>query len=295
VSIRRAQDERIEGTPDGLTAVTEISDVPDTPVIGAVADLSTGSTASVAYTAATTGGTATTFTATSSPGGLTGTGASPITVSGLSSGVAYTFTVTASNSTGSSVASAASSSLTLASIGKYESIESVTLTSATSTISFTSIPATYTHLQIIGIGRTTNTADPATCPNADFLMRFNGDTGSNYAFHLLYGNTSSATGYALASQTYMFAGRLTNSAAIASNFGTSVIDILDYKNTNKNKVVRILTGTDNNGTGSFSGFASLESGLWSNTAAITSITLLPTSSANFTQYSSFALYGIKGS
>lgn len=115
MSIRKAQDERIEGTPDGLTAVTEISDVPDAPTIG-TATATGETTATVTYTAAATGGTATTFTATSTPGSITGTGSSPITVSGLTGGTAYTFTVRGSNSTGTSPESAASN-LTTTSVG----------------------------------------------------------------------------------------------------------------------------------------------------------------------------------
>ena len=110
MSIRRAQDERIEGTPDGLNAVTEIVDVPDAPTIG-TATAGTGS-ATVTYTAAATGGAVTTFTATSTPGSITGTGASPITVSGLTGGTSYTFTVSGANTTGTSPASAASNSVT---------------------------------------------------------------------------------------------------------------------------------------------------------------------------------------
>jgi hypothetical protein len=284
VSIRRAQDERIEGTPDGLTAVTEISDVPDAPIIGAVADLSTGSTASVAYTAATTGGTATTFTATSSPGGLTGTGASPITVSGLSTGVAYTFTVTASNSTGSSPASAASSSLTLASIGKYESIASVTVGGGGSSgISFTSIPATYTHLQIRGIWAHSTT-------NVAAVIGFNSATTS-YTQHLVRGDGSVASsGSNTTGDGITGVGLTIASPSGSGGFGTSVIDIYDYLNTNKYKTVRALAGQDVNGDGNIR----MYSGLWVNTNAISSIQITPNSST-FLQYTQFALYGIKGS
>ena len=101
------------GTSSASAASNSIAavSVPQAPTIGAV----TGGNASatVAYTANATGGAAvSTFTATSSPGGFTGTGASPITVSGLTNGTAYTFTVTASNANGTSGASGASNSVT---------------------------------------------------------------------------------------------------------------------------------------------------------------------------------------
>jgi hypothetical protein len=94
---------------NSITATT----VPQAPTIGTATNLGTGTTVSIAYTANATGGAAvSTFTATSSPGGLTNTGASPITVSGLTEGTAYTFTVTATNANGTSTASAASNSVT---------------------------------------------------------------------------------------------------------------------------------------------------------------------------------------
>jgi hypothetical protein len=68
--------------------------------------------ATVAYTAATLGANASSFTATSNPGSLTGTGSSPITVSGLTSATNYIFTVTATNSNGTSAASSASNQIT---------------------------------------------------------------------------------------------------------------------------------------------------------------------------------------
>jgi hypothetical protein len=76
--------------------------------------------------------------------------------------------------------------------------------------------------------------------------------------------------------------------SIGSYFGVGVASILDYTNTNKYKTSRILCGYDANG----SGFSLLYSGLWQNTAAITSITMFP-NSGNFEQYSSFALYGVR--
>jgi hypothetical protein len=88
----------------------KVVDIPTAPTIG-TATAATES-ATVEYTAATIGGPATTFTALSNPGSFTGTGTSPITVSGLTGGTAYTFTVRGSNATGSGEYSAASNSVT---------------------------------------------------------------------------------------------------------------------------------------------------------------------------------------
>jgi hypothetical protein len=101
------------GTSTASSASNSIAavSVPQSPTIGAAT--AGNASATVAYTANATGGAAvTTYTATSSPGGFTGTGASPITVSGLTNGTAYTFTVTATNSAGTSAASSASSAVT---------------------------------------------------------------------------------------------------------------------------------------------------------------------------------------
>lgn len=95
---------------NSITATT----VPQAPTIGTAADGGTGTTATVTYTAGATGGAAVSaYTATSSPGSFTASGASPITVSGLTTGTAYTFTVTATNANGTSSASAASNSVTI--------------------------------------------------------------------------------------------------------------------------------------------------------------------------------------
>ena len=92
---------------NSITATT----VPQAPTIGTAT--AGNALATVTYTAGATGGaTVTAYTATSSPGGFTGTGASPITVSGLTWGTNYTFTVTATNANGTSIASAASNSVT---------------------------------------------------------------------------------------------------------------------------------------------------------------------------------------
>jgi len=96
---------------DASAGTTKIPDIPDTPIIGTA--VNSGAQASVPFTIRTTGGTATSFTATSSPSGLTASGSSsPIVFQNLAANTAYTFTITASNSSGTSPASSASNTVT---------------------------------------------------------------------------------------------------------------------------------------------------------------------------------------
>jgi hypothetical protein len=78
--------------------------------------------------------------------------------------------------------------------------------------------------------------------------------------------------------------------ATSTAYGAFIVDILDYTNTNKNRTIRSLNGFDANGSGQ----VQLVSTLFTSASAITSITIFTYASGNIEQYSSFALYGIKG-
>jgi hypothetical protein len=171
-----------------------------------------------------------------------------------------------------------------ASVGSYDSIATAIGTGSSGTITFSSIPSTYKHLQIRALARGTF-ADNNTYPD----VRFNGDTGSNYSWHILDGNGSSASAGGAANQTSAGVPTFTAGNSTANIFGVMVMDILDYTNTNKNKTVRYLGGHDQNGAG----ILRFGSGAWRNTAAITSITFT-VSSQNWATNTQFALYGIKG-
>ena len=162
----------------------------------------------------------------------------------------------------------------------YESIATVTVGGGgAADVTFSSIAGTYTHLQIRGIARSTSS-------ECDVKVQLNGDTGSNYAYHRIYGTGSGTGADGSGSATTMFyCGRINASTSV---FGANIIDILDYTNTNKNTTLRAFMGFDSNG----GGYVSLGSGLWVNTNAVTSIKLIP-HSGNFAEYSQFALYGVK--
>lgn len=270
----------------GATSVAK----PEAPTIGAVAAGATPSTqVTVAYTAATLGAAASTFTATSTPSSLTGTGSSPITVSGLTASTSYTFTVKASNANGDSPASAASSSITTSvDPVAYQSIATVTLSSNATEIEFTSIPATFKHLQIRGIARNNR----ATTNNNTHLQVGNGsiDTGANYTYHTIRGNGSTVTVDGLGSQVKTDYHVTPAANANANVFGAQVWDILDYANTSKYKTMRVLSGADNNSDG----IIEFTSSVWQSTSAITNLKFTLSSTPSFVQYTQFALYGIKG-
>jgi len=164
-------------------------------------------------------------------------------------------------------------------------IASVTVGSGgAASMTFSSIPATYTDLLIKASVR----SDKASAFN-DLTIKFNAST-SSYTNKLVYGDGSSAGSYL---NNYANKGYMTtmNAASTTSDTFTSAeIYIPNYTNAN-NKSFNNDGVTENNATSSY---AILNAGLWSNTDAITSIELL-TASDNFVQYSTATLYGIKNS
>ena len=169
----------------------------------------------------------------------------------------------------------------------YDSLWSTTVPSGgVSSVTISNIPQTYKHLQLRCLVRT---------DRGYFLdyakVTFNSDSGANYTTHHLYGDGTTAYGYGAtgftATQILRFAG--TASPSIANAFGAAVVDILDYANTNKNTTIRNLGGVDVNTAGELG----IYSGLWNNTSAINSITIAVGGGTLFSEYSSFALYGVK--
>jgi len=166
----------------------------------------------------------------------------------------------------------------------FESIATATGTGASGTISFTSIPATYKHLQLRILGRSSNVST-----NDSFAVYANGDTtAGNYAYHRLTGDgtTAAATGAASSSPRI---GYVTGASAAADIMGVTILDIIDYASTTKYKTFRTFTGQDRNGAGQ----VWLASGLWMSTSAINQVDLTLVG-LNWTTQTTIALYGIKG-
>jgi hypothetical protein len=174
----------------------------------------------------------------------------------------------------------------LASTNSFESIATYSLSSATSSVTFSSIPTTYKHLQIRTMLLNVNLQN-------NYAVNINGDFSANYATHQNQGNGSAtartSTVSAITSSTLF---GLTEPSSLYPF--VSIIDILDYQSTTKTKSIRGLSGQDGNGTGTATNWRIQQSsGLWYGTAAITSVTL-SVPSRTMGQYSSIALYGIKG-
>lgn len=164
-------------------------------------------------------------------------------------------------------------------LSDFESIATTTVgAGGQATITFSSIPSTYKHLQIRAMAQSTT--------GNQIDMTFNGDTANNYAGHQLEGTGSAASSSSGTTRANMFS--IVYMPGTSSSPAAAIVDVLDYASTNKNKVVRSLRGWDNNSSGNIA----LVSGLWMNTSAVTSITLTART-GTIDQYSTLALYGVK--
>jgi hypothetical protein len=159
-----------------------------------------------------------------------------------------------------------------------------------SSITFSSIPATYKHLQIRCIARDTGTLADWNLLSATF----NGDTAANYSSHGVraYGATADIYPVGFANASNMEIGLLPSSfSGYGTSYAATVFEILDYSNTNKYKTFRSINGSDTNSA--TYGYANFGSGNWRSTTAVSSITISAVG-RTLAQHSHFALYGIKG-
>lgn len=155
----------------------------------------------------------------------------------------------------------------------YEPIATQTLGSAAASVTFSSIPQTYTDLVLI--------VNTQTSSNVNVFMRFNEDTSSNYSDTRLVGNGSAASSGRLTSQT----SAIIISGDPSLNFSTYKVDIFNYTNATTFKTFLIRSNTADRA-------ASLV-GLWRATPAAISTINIRVDTGTFNTGSTFTLYGIK--
>ena len=164
----------------------------------------------------------------------------------------------------------------------YEPIATQTASGSASTITFSSIPSTYTDLVLVA-----NIA--ASSGTFGSLLQFNSDTTTNYGATVLYGDGASAASVRAASGSSInlnYYGDATTTALAQ----TIIINIMNYANTTTFKTFISRAG---NANGTYAGVSAIV-GLWKKTPeAINSITVKTVSGGNYSNTSTFTLYGIK--
>jgi hypothetical protein len=158
----------------------------------------------------------------------------------------------------------------------YALIETVTLGSATSSVTFNVSGLGYTDLVLV-----TATASDLSSQSDQINCRFNSDSGTNYSNTLIYGTGTTAASGRVANTTATSIGRHEQ-----NEFCIGVTHIMDYSNATTNKTIISRGSSGNN-------IVIAYTSLWRNTAAITSIALTPSSATNFDTGSTFNLYGIQ--
>jgi hypothetical protein len=158
----------------------------------------------------------------------------------------------------------------------YEPIATTTLSGSTSSVTLSSIPSTYTDLIVEFVF--------GVASGDDILLRFNGDSGSNYSSTRLVGNGTAAA----STRTTSSSGILPRTPANQSTAITTSwrVNVMNYANTTTNKTTIARYDFAD-------GFTETDVGLWRNTAAITSLAIFTANNFNFSSGSIITLYGIK--
>jgi hypothetical protein len=163
----------------------------------------------------------------------------------------------------------------------YKPIQSVVLASNTANVTFSGIDQSYTDLRLV-ISVRSNNADTLEIP----VLRYNGDTGSNYSRTILYGDGSTLASARSSNQTYIGLEYTVGDLASAGTFGLLTFDIPSYSSSilTKQTLIRI---NEPNST------VRAQASLWRSSSPITSISFTPGLGTAWSAGSTFSLYGIK--
>jgi hypothetical protein len=163
----------------------------------------------------------------------------------------------------------------MAKTATYSLISNTTLGSAQSTVTLSSIPATFTDLLLVSSVAFTSAV-------ADSTFTFNTDTANNYSFTAIYGSGTTATSIRSSNRGHI---SIYEGPSTTLGESVSILNILDYANTSTYKTT-LSRGNSTGGTGSVVG-------LWRSTAAINQIVIANNGSTTFKTGSNFKLYGIE--
>jgi hypothetical protein len=161
------------------------------------------------------------------------------------------------------------------------------LTGSAATVTFSSIPSGFRNLLISSLARTDRVAE-----SDSVNLRFNADAGANYDFGQIFGNSATPTASVTRAGTSMAIAVAEGASSRASTFGAGFIWIFGYSLTTMEKKALGLSVNYGDLSADADMFTVFRSGGWRNTAAITSITVLPSVGPNFVSGSRFQLYGM---
>jgi hypothetical protein len=165
----------------------------------------------------------------------------------------------------------------------YELIETVLATGSQTSITFSSIPQTYKHLQLRIVAKNNNGS------NSQGQVRYNNDSSFIYTSHQMVQISGGVQSQMIGQNSFYGQVGVYSNNSDSTNFAPSIMDILDYRNTGKNRTAKILNGL----VGSLNRVF-MTSHLYRSTSAVTSITFLMDNGATLSTDSRFSLYGIKG-
>lgn len=166
----------------------------------------------------------------------------------------------------------------------YEPIATTTVSTPVATITFSSIPATYTDLRV----SMSLSDDDSEAGTGAPVFRFNNDTGTNYNQITLRGDGTSVTSQSAVNRSYIYALYWNNSPTSTTIFPFMTLDIMSYTGST-NKTVLITAADDRSGTGSVERLV----GIWRSTSAINELNILNDGGKKFETGSIVTIYGIK--
>jgi hypothetical protein len=151
------------------------------------------------------------------------------------------------------------------SLGSFDLLETTTLTSSASSVTFSGLGAysDYKHLQIRYVAICNSPFDSTA------YLRFNGDTTASYSDHTLKGDGSTVTSSGQLNRSYVLINNAFPSSSYSNEFAGGVVDVLDFSSSSKNSTVRVLNG----GLGTGRKEMCLSSGAYYKTDAVTSIVI----------------------